>query len=584
MRSICLFFCLEHFSDEKENKTEIGDPVERKATPCSQSRPRSSPLLPPHFFSVGFAGMRATSPMQTQSSIQFPFFDLLEEMRQEVIRFCDGPTRLSLSLTCRNRHLNYSSDQRSKYSNVWTFVDDCAHLGYHSLLKYAVSCGCRVDEMALRVAVKANHTDTALWLFSVLQYNVSFPCVESITNAAATNGNYTLTTAFYENMLPPTSRKLAHAAARGGYIQLASDLLNSAKQPDLFAGIGFHSELFYSAAKGGHFQSALLFRGSEPPSQQELNLILLGGSKGGHFKAVQFAAERGAFPSPEALAGSGVVNNKDISILKYFDDRFSDQLKEYLYLITLGAVVHPYLETIQYLESKGVDFASLPFLTRSLLKEGNDPEEDRTMFGTEERFECLQYFYQKGVRWGRMAIHSLQWATLDQAKWIFARATEPPNPFEAITVYFSSVSCCNLDIVKFLMNQVDHVDEVSFVVAAFLDNNLEVLDILFTKSTSAVFTSWTLIQISYELFRKVTKKSKVKRCSESLLDKESRWHRVRFGNMLAVIRWFMQRGAPLAPSAFASFCRVPNKCFQQELRQVATQYNISTESQPANFE
>ena len=542
-----------------------------------------------------------------------------------VERFIDLPTRLSLALT--SRHFFSLCAPCYTGSSNYRFLMECARLGYLDLLKFAYESGSPIPAFVRDAAVASNQEGVVLWLESELltqQEQTGLPPPDlsdhyaSLAGMAAKNGNEMLFSRFLESITDETEPDyrdycalvgMSDAASRGhAAVAIAIKRRFLADEP--FWPI-------FEAATSGNLATleAILLTKHESISEwaatmpQQVDICFSASYISGSLELVQFALDLGARPnslhfrpSPDVVLNPKIL---DLFMQRGFGDVVSANLS---HIADCASLRVPSVALLEWLHHQ---CCSLPTtLAKSIICSNSlisllEAEADESLI--ENAFSDLRFLLDKGIGWDLDdAQAALRWASLPQFKFILTNAKREAGgdiyARDFLSKFFEWRERVGLDFVAYLVamqeiafssREVKEKDylgnilqfapsEEAVIEAAFLENNLQVLDYLHERFGSEWFGS-----LSYDVFMKIIAKlvrisafdymckrggpqslySKDRASDEGDLrvefSKVSKFRMFRPYNAAALIRWLIGHGFSVSASALDEMRHVESEIFQR---------------------
>jgi len=477
----------------------------------------------------------------------FPFEKLLPELQLELFEhFVDRPTLLSFAMV--SAFYRHTIMKFMRYYNPWRFMDDCAERGYLGLLKFAYESGAKADIGVLEAAVESDHEDVVRFLLAILQASRqvsdgnSFEDVKiGLCSFAAQNGNRALVDLLWpQHVTKPNAAVLyAKHALEGGHFALAIDL-----KEKYFPAFGF-STLFPS--RGGHLaaiQDICALSGTTVEEQS--HFILQGACEGGQLDLIRFAIDHFAHPKISYLTQEKVLTSPEI--FSFFREKYSELLDENVALIGASAAKSPHLLVFQWLIERNYRFTDVDIhiisgahlLTVKSLKFYRTPPDNS------QRFECVKLLHHLGYDFKAKRPFMAAWANLHQLEWILANINPQFDLIEPLWLsHLKRNDRADLGIVRLLFDRSGVVPPSIALECAFMENNLELFELILELfgGDDVKFREW----IPDDFFPELANHSKyfVGTGATVLLIAPKR--RVRDGNMLKLLAWFVDRGVVLPP-------------------------------------
>jgi len=502
----------------------------------------------------------------------FPLERLPLELQVAIAEALDLPTRLALALASPSFHhaiFTYFNYYNGEFDN-WEFLDESARHGYAVLLRWAVEHGSAIDWAVVLEAVKANHTDLALWLHRTLDQQKQHGTLrlntkndrKSCAVEAARNGNRELVDNFMERAVPLSLDLAASYAAKGGHVDLARDILSRSKMKR-------DVPLCRYAAKGGHLEAALsLCRVPNEPVATEYQAIFEGALPSGNLDLLRFAVDHGALLDSycHELVFDEVARKLDV--VKFLFDRFADYFEQFSFHFSMAACYYPSLDVIKYLsEERKIEFEDRHIKILLTYNEKENAAESR------ERFRCTKYLRETHLKsWSADSIEFNRascWTNKEELSYLVSLCEGKVRFRALLNAYLDKLSSVeDFELFGYLVDQDGTLQLVSmdFILVAFMKNNLQVLEFLWTKCSAKQNLTELFPEALEGIFilaARVGGFATMKSLENISTIISRKVRRPRYRNLIAALNWFLSHGCNKAD--LMQFMVIEHKYFQEEL-------------------
>jgi len=518
---------------------------------------------------------------------------LVEDVRLEIVRQLDSPSRFALALTSRSfRALldRFTSANSTFRFNSNIFLKECAERRYRGLWEWAVEGGALVHFVDLAAAVKSNDVAIATLAFkhlffskipSLMKYNLLESackhynpamirlCLRVQSDPSWTAANYGL---------------LAGLAAAG-----LDDFLTEIGLPQ----DALDSKVTNIAADALKLGNASLAIKSYATASDSVKWAFLNAA----FEVEDMDSVKLFLDPPNApdVESFRFYLCKSLTMFKYLCDHlggFADRWRSNSSLLPTVLEKFPTAENVKYaLDEYHAEWNH--HHTMMLIK--NDLSNDLMGISYGEivprpgRWEILRYIYDRGARWSVDDLAVMpRWATREQFQWAVSKATDTiveskKFPF-IVAEFLSSVEVADPGILDLLLSKPMVWSRMkNFVLeCCFVENNLEVLDFLFKKFSSGVFEPVlatkrvrdnVLHQVAVIYLRNLAMRRPPR---DFLLSKL----RPRFHNLAKLLEWFSFIGVSIRKDHLGSildlFGQIKNAYFQNKLVEIrALRWSVS---------
>jgi len=512
------------------------------------------------------------------------FLDLVDDvLRLLFIDFLDVPSRFVLALSSRQlRAKVFAFAPQTKIIQSLQFIEECARIGHAGLVEYAVKKGTLVDSTVLEIAVRSGQLAVIKWILAnraTLNISLGSDRLQMYLQLCYSQGNEEMIAAFEEVAGRISSLELVASAIAGGHLDFALGVL---ERHELILE---DADLIYSAAESG--QVALIERvvalRKLVYDAQLLGTVLLGGCRVGSLDVVRFALEKGATPSREMVATSGVVSNPGVFFLLWAVAQPHMIVNKSSLMI--ASCFTPHIEVFSHLLSIGCEIEDGYWFDAPRRLFGgpkHDPispadheAQTKRLEQNKHRLQCILHLVElrPTYRMNDSAICDVgSWVDFDQMKVLFGLAKNAKHDYMMhLRLYLSSQPHADLRVVDYLLDHatksIRSVCSGIIVESAFVQNNFDVLNRLLAKWGSERFKQFCTGRVVVSIFKAIVGNltNANDMYAPSLLSGKKR---ARLNNSLNLIEWIF-RNVAFLEWTLDELTPVQNAYFKKRLSRIA---------------